>query len=160
MNGGRRVAPLDSDVSHAELAPWRGSPRLPPAAPSSPLECTSTPSIARRAAATGRCLVAAALAAGALALVPAPLAAQSADLILVNGTVLTDDPDDRVAQAVAVRGSRIVAVGSNAEIERLAGAQTRRIDLRGRTVTPGLLDAHAHFSGGYAERLDLLPIPA
>ena len=48
-----------------------------------------------------------------------------------------------------------MAVGSNAEIERLAGAQTRRIDLRGRTVTPGLLDAHAHFSGGYAERLDL-----
>jgi hypothetical protein len=117
------------------------------------------PSIAHRVAATGRSLAAAALAAGALALVPAPLAAQSADLILVNGTVLTVDPDDRVAQAVAVRGSRIVAVGSNAEIERLAGAQTRRIDLRGRTVTPGLLDAHAHFSGGYAERLDL-SIPA
>lgn len=135
------MARLAASPSSSTLLPARVHMRLP--------------SIARRAAATGRCLVAAALAAGALALVPAPLAAQSADLILVNGTVLTVDPDDRVAQAVAVRGSRIVAVGSNAEIERLAGAQTRRIDLRGRTVTPGLLDAHAHFSGGYAERLDL-----
>jgi len=79
----------------------------------------------------------------------------AADLILVNGTVLTVDAADRVAQAVAVRGSRIVAVGTTAEVERLAGPSTRRIDLRGRTVTPGLLDAHAHFSDGYAERLDL-----
>ncbi|MCC6929030.1 MAG: amidohydrolase [Gemmatimonadaceae bacterium] len=78
-----------------------------------------------------------------------------ADIILVNGTVLTVDANDRVAQAVAIRGSRIVAVGSNAEVEILAGPATERIDLRGRTVTPGLLDAHAHFSGGYAERLDL-----
>ncbi|HEX4936287.1 MAG TPA: amidohydrolase [Gemmatimonadaceae bacterium] len=78
-----------------------------------------------------------------------------ADLILVNGTVLTVDAGDRIAQAIAVRGRRIVAVGTNAEVERLAGPATQRIDLRGRTVTPGLLDAHAHFSGGYAERLDL-----
>lgn len=93
-----------------------------------------------------------------LALWPAHSAAQApqpADVILINGNVLTVDAADRIAQAVAVRASRIVAVGSNAEIERLAGAGTRRIDLRGRTVTPGLLDAHAHFSGGYAERLDL-----
>jgi predicted amidohydrolase YtcJ len=82
---------------------------------------------------------------------------QTADLVLYNGTVLTVDSQDRVAQAVAVRGSRIVAVGSDDEILKLAGDRTRRIDLRGRTVTPGLMDAHAHFSGGAANQgvLDL-----
>ena len=76
-----------------------------------------------------------------------------ADLILVNGRVLTVDASDRIAQAVAVAGSRIVAVGTTAEVERLAAPNARRIDLQGRTVTPGLLDAHAHFSGGGADRL-------
>lgn len=109
---------------------------------------------ARGAASVARLFASAAL----LAWWPAQSTAQApqpADVILVNGNVLTVDAADRIAQAVAVRGSRIVAVGSNAEIERLVGSGTRRIDLRGRTVTPGLLDAHAHFSGGYAERLDL-----
>lgn len=109
---------------------------------------------ARGAASIVRACVSIAL----IALRPTPAVAQApqpADVILVNGKVLTVDAADRVAQGVAVRGNRIVAVGSNAEIERLAGSGTRRIDLRGRTVTPGLLDAHAHFSGGYAERLDL-----
>ena len=95
---------------------------------------------------------------GALVLAPHTSRAQQparADVILVNGTVLTVDANDRVAQAIAIRGSKIVAVGTTAEVERLAGRATQRIDLRGRTVTPGLLDAHAHFSGGYAERLDL-----
>ncbi|MFN8668845.1 MAG: amidohydrolase [Gemmatimonadaceae bacterium] len=95
---------------------------------------------------------------GALVLAPHTSRAQQparADVILVNGTVLTVDANDRVAQAIAIRGSKIVAVGTTAEVERLAGPATQRIDLRGRTVTPGLLDAHAHFSGGYAERLDL-----
>ena len=76
-----------------------------------------------------------------------------ADLILVNGRILTVDANDRVAQAVAISGNRIVAVGSTAEIERMAGPSTRRIDLRGHTVTPGLLDAHEHFSGGGGDRL-------
>src|SRR4051812_8944600 len=76
-----------------------------------------------------------------------------ADLILVNGRVLTVDSGDRVAQAVAVAGNKIVAVGTTADIERTAGLGTRRIDLHGRAVTPGLLDAHAHFSGGAADRL-------
>ena len=76
-----------------------------------------------------------------------------ADLILVNGRVLTVDANDRVAQAVAVAGNRIIAVGSNADVERTAGPNTRRVDLQGHTVTPGLLDAHAHFSGGGADRL-------
>lgn len=81
-----------------------------------------------------------------------------ADLILVNGTVITVDADDRIAQGVAVRGNRIVAVGSTPDIERLAGPGTRRIDLRGRTVTPGLLDAHAHFSGGGGDRLFVIDV--
>src|SRR5262245_61949927 len=71
-----------------------------------------------------------------------------ADLLLVNGRVLTVDSSDRVAQAVGIAGNRIVVVGTSAEVERAAAPNARRIDLGGRTVTPGLLDAHAHFSGG------------
>ena len=85
-------------------------------------------------------------------------AAPRADIILVNGTVLTVDAGDRVAQAIAVRGRRIIAVGTSAEIERLAGRQTQRIDLHGRTVTPGLLDAHAHFADGGVDRLYVIDL--
>jgi predicted amidohydrolase YtcJ len=81
-----------------------------------------------------------------------------ADLILVNGRVLTVDANDRVAQAVAIAGNRIVAVGTTADIERAASPNARRVDLQGRTVTPGLLDAHAHFSGGGADRLYVLDL--
>jgi len=76
-----------------------------------------------------------------------------ADVILVNGRVLTVDANDRIAQAVAITGNRITAIGSTADVERTAGPNTRRIDLQGRAVTPGLLDAHAHFSGGGGDRL-------
>ena len=71
---------------------------------------------------------------------------QAPDLVLVNGTVLTVDPDDHIAEAVAIRGDRIVAVGTTAAIDSLTGPGTKRIDLKGKTVTPGLLDAHVHFS--------------
>ena len=81
-----------------------------------------------------------------------------ADLILVNGHVITVDANDRIAQAVGVAGNRIVAVGTTAEVERVAAPNARRIDLAGRTVTPGLLDAHAHFSGGGADRLYVLDL--
>jgi predicted amidohydrolase YtcJ len=92
--------------------------------------------------------------AAAVAIVPQAGSQQPrADIILVNGRVLTVDANDRVAEAIAITGDRIVAVGSTADVERTAGPGTRRIDLRGRTVTPGLLDAHAHFSGGGADRL-------
>ena len=67
------------------------------------------------------------------------------DIILTNGKIITVDDQFRIAQAVAVRGDRIAAVGSNQEITRLAGPNTRRIDLRGRSVVPGLIDNHAHF---------------
>jgi predicted amidohydrolase YtcJ len=81
-----------------------------------------------------------------------------ADLLLVNGRVLTMDSADRIVQAVAIAGDRIVAVGTTAEVERIAAPNARRIDLGGRTVTPGLLDAHAHFSGGGADRLYVLDL--
>lgn len=81
-----------------------------------------------------------------------------ADLILVNGRVLTVDPSDRVAQAVGIAGNHIVAVGTNAEVERAAAPNAKRIDLAGRTMTPGLLDAHDHFSSGGAERLFVLDL--
>ncbi len=71
-----------------------------------------------------------------------------ADLILTGGPVITLDADSRVAEAVAVRDRRILAVGTTAEIDALAGPETRRIDLAGRAVTPGLMDAHVHFASG------------
>src|SRR5689334_8038876 len=75
-------------------------------------------------------------------------AQQPADLILYNGKILTVDAGFSVAQAVAIRGERFVAVGSNESIRGMAGQQTRQIDLRGRTVIPGLLDGHLHNAGG------------
>jgi predicted amidohydrolase YtcJ len=68
----------------------------------------------------------------------------AADIVLINGKVITVDDRFTIAQAVAMRGGRIVAVGSNQEIGRLAGPGTRRIDARGRAVIPGLIDNHMH----------------
>ncbi len=87
-------------------------------------------------------IIVAGVAPGAQQAAPPPPAA---DLILANGKIITVDDRFSIAQAVAVRGDRIVAVGTNQEISRLAGANTRRIDLRGRAVVPGLIDNHAHF---------------
>ena len=66
------------------------------------------------------------------------------DLILSNGKIITVDERFTIAQAVAVRGDRITAVGTNQEIARLAGPSTRRIDLAGKAVIPGLIDNHMH----------------
>src|SRR3984885_8765221 len=66
------------------------------------------------------------------------------DLILSNGKIITVDERFRIAQAVAIQGDRIVAVGTNQEMAQLAGTNTRRIDLMGRAVTPGLIDNHMH----------------
>lgn len=70
------------------------------------------------------------------------------DLVLVNGHVLTVDRTFSTAEAVAVTGERITAVGSSADVRRLAGPATRTIDLAGRTLIPGLMDNHLHSAGG------------
>jgi predicted amidohydrolase YtcJ len=67
-----------------------------------------------------------------------------ADLVLLNGKIVTVDPSGTVAEAVAVRGGRFLKVGSSKEIKRLAGRETRIIDLKGKTVLPGFIDTHEH----------------
>src|SRR5919202_624100 len=66
------------------------------------------------------------------------------DVIFHGGQVLTVDRAFSRAQAVAVQGERIVALGDDAAVLSLAGPDTRRVALHGRTVLPGLIDAHAH----------------
>ena len=66
------------------------------------------------------------------------------DLILSNGKIITVDERFTIAQAVAIRGDRIVAVGTNEEIAKLAGPNTRKIDLARKAVIPGLIDNHMH----------------
>lgn len=74
----------------------------------------------------------------------------TADLILTDGVVWTGVPGASPAEAVAVAGGRIAAVGSVDEVEAFRGPNTRVIDLRGRLATPGIIDAHTHFvSGGF-----------
>ena len=91
-----------------------------------------------------------------LPLAAVALGAQTApaDLVLTNGTVITVDPRDSVAQAVAIRGGKIVFVGTTAGAKAYVGEKTEVIDLRGRTATPGLIDTHVHFSEA-ADNLDL-----
>lgn len=74
----------------------------------------------------------------------------TADTIYVNGKVFTADAADSLVEAFAVAGDRFIAVGSNAQVRRLAGAHTRIVDLGGRFVSPGLADAHFHNEGGGA----------
>ena len=74
----------------------------------------------------------------------ATASAQQADLILHNGKIVTVDSQFRIAEAVAVTGDRVAAVGRNADVLKLAGPQTRKVDLRGKTVLPGLIDSHVH----------------
>ena len=75
-----------------------------------------------------------------------PAKAQTpADRILINGKVLTVDENFSIAQAIAIRGERIAAVGTNEEIRRLIGPNTMVTDLDGKTVIPGLIDNHIHY---------------
>jgi predicted amidohydrolase YtcJ len=70
-----------------------------------------------------------------------------ADLVLVGGAIMTMDAQRPRVTAVAVRGERIVAVGADADMRAWIGPETRVVQLRGRSVTPGLTDTHAHLSG-------------
>jgi Amidohydrolase family len=84
--------------------------------------------------------------------------ASAADLVLVNGKIITVDGNDRIVQAVAIAGGKIVAVGTDDDIGVRIGPSTERIELAGRAVTPGLLDAHAHFQSGGVQRLFVLDV--
>jgi predicted amidohydrolase YtcJ len=75
------------------------------------------------------------------------LAEDGADLILRHGVFYPVQPPGRVEGSLAVRGGRIVYLGPDAGAEKLRGSQTRILDLAGRAVTPGLIDAHSHFMG-------------
>lgn len=83
---------------------------------------------------------------------------ERADLVAYNGKIVTVDPSFRIAQALAVKGDRILAVGSSSEILALAGPQTQRVDLGGKTVLPGLIDSHTHPVGAAMYEFDH-PVP-
>ncbi|MGE5702859.1 MAG: amidohydrolase [Clostridia bacterium] len=69
-----------------------------------------------------------------------------ADIVFRNGQIVTVDATDRIAQAVATKENRILAVGDNASIERYIGRETTIIDLQGRSMLPGFIDAHLHIT--------------
>jgi len=75
---------------------------------------------------------------------PTPVAQQGVDLVLWNGKIVTADPAFSLQDAIAIGNNRIVDVGSNDAIRRLAGPATQVVDLHGRTVLPGLVDSHIH----------------
>ncbi|MFE4239629.1 amidohydrolase [Peribacillus butanolivorans] len=67
-----------------------------------------------------------------------------ADIVFINGEVITVDQKNKVVEAVAVKGNRISAVGSNREVKGFIGEETKVIDLQGKTLLPGFIDAHIH----------------
>ncbi len=75
---------------------------------------------------------------------PVPLRAEPADILLVNGRIVTLDGTSSISEALAINGGRITATGSGDQIRKLANAATKIIDLGGRTVIPGLIDSHIH----------------
>jgi len=77
-----------------------------------------------------------------------------ADLILINGKIITVNKDFAVCEAVAVSGNKILATGTDSQIRKLSGRQTRIIDLRGKSVIPGLIDAHLHPESASVSELD------
>jgi predicted amidohydrolase YtcJ len=81
----------------------------------------------------------------------------SVEAVFFNGTVRTIDEDIPVAEAIAVGGGSIIAVGSTDEMRELAGPRAVLYDLRGKTVLPGFMDAHAHFHG-YAKNLSRIDL--
>jgi predicted amidohydrolase YtcJ len=99
--------------------------------------------------------VSAVCAASILTAASAPAKDAPADLVLRHAIVHTVDGHRPLAEAVAVRGGRIVAVGRDADVDPLVGPGTRVLDLSGRTVVPGFDDAHAHLLGIGFARMDV-----
>src|SRR5947209_3828333 len=77
-------------------------------------------------------------------LLAAPALAQPADLVLRGGNIITVDQSWHVAQAVAVRNGRFVAIGDDATVAHYVGPNTQIVELAGKTVVPGLIDSHLH----------------
>lgn len=88
-------------------------------------------------------------------------AARTADTIYIGGPIVTMDDGHPTAEAVAVQGGRVLLVGSRTEVMAIRGASTRVVDLGGRTLLPGFVDAHGHVSmvGFQAMSANLLPPP-
>jgi predicted amidohydrolase YtcJ len=74
------------------------------------------------------------------------------DLIMFNGQIITVDNDFSIAESVAIKDNKIVGVGLSADLKKLAGGNTRLLDLKGATVLPGINDAHCHLNGFGLER--------
>src|SRR5687767_7482359 len=83
------------------------------------------------------------------------IAQTRATLVLTNGHIVTVDSTRPEAQAVAIAGDRIIAIGTNAEIQRLVTSSTRVIDLQGRLAVPGFIEGHGHFMGLGQSKLQL-----
>ena len=75
------------------------------------------------------------------------LSTGTSDSAYINGTVITMDPDDNIAEAIAVKNGKIVAAASNQEILKLGGNDTKVFDLSGKVVLPGFYAAHDHLPG-------------
>jgi predicted amidohydrolase YtcJ len=88
------------------------------------------------------------LAVAALAVARTAAAAAPADLTLLHGRIYTEDAHRSVAQAIAVRGNTIIAVGTDETVAALIGPHTRTVDLHGQAVLPGIIDAHVHPADG------------
>src|SRR5436853_7599775 len=73
--------------------------------------------------------------------------AETAERIFINGNIYTVNDKQPFAQAIAVKGDRIIFVGANADAEKFRGDKTRIIDLSGKTVVPGFTDSHCHIFG-------------
>jgi predicted amidohydrolase YtcJ len=95
-----------------------------------------------------------------IVLTPAGKKVQPADLVLINGKIVTMDESKPVAEALAIAQSRILAVGSDKEIKSYISDSTQTIDLDGKLAIPGFIDSHGHFNSlGYSKmQLDLTKV--
>jgi len=88
----------------------------------------------------------------ALTLTPTPTNINTADLVFKNGNIYTANDHQPKAEAIAVKGDRIIFVGSNRDAQKYVGKTTRVIDLNGKTLLPGMTDSHQHLAGvGFRE---------
>src|SRR5258706_11391595 len=79
---------------------------------------------------------------------------EQADVVFINGNIYTVNDGQPRAEAIAVKGGRIIFVGSTARVKAYQGKTTRVIDLHGNTVVPGLTDSHYHLSGVGAREIN------